>query len=121
VYLVDTNIISVTAPTKPQPGSALAAWMERNTDRLYMSAVTVMEIEDGIAKAERMGALQKAALLEAWFETLMHLYSDRIIAFDLELHGSPAAFRTSRAAVAFPPALQISRLPPPPGGTGWWC
>jgi predicted nucleic acid-binding protein len=31
-----------------------------------------------------MGALQKAALLEAWFETLMHLYSDRIIAFDLE-------------------------------------
>jgi predicted nucleic acid-binding protein len=84
VYLVDTNIISVTAPTKPQPGSALAAWMERNTDRLYLSAVTVMEIEDGIAKAERMGALQKAALLEAWFETLMHLYSDRIIAFDLE-------------------------------------
>jgi predicted nucleic acid-binding protein len=51
VYLVDTNIISVAAPTKPRPGPALAGWMERNTDRLYVSAVTVMEIEDGIARA----------------------------------------------------------------------
>jgi predicted nucleic acid-binding protein len=84
VYLVDTNIISVAAPTKTRPGSVLAAWMEQNTDRLYLSAVTVTEIEDGIAKAERTGAHQKAAMLEAWFETVLHLYSDRILAFDLD-------------------------------------
>jgi predicted nucleic acid-binding protein len=82
VYLVDTNIISLAAPGPPKPGSALAEWMERNTDRLYLSVVTVMEIEDGIAKAQRLGAHQKAALLAAWFETVLHLYSDRVLAFD---------------------------------------
>jgi len=30
-----------------------------------------------------MGAAQKAALLKAWFETVLHLYSDRVLSFDL--------------------------------------
>jgi predicted nucleic acid-binding protein len=96
VYLVDTNIISVTAPTKPHPASELVDWMEQNTDRLYVSAVTVMEIEDGIAKAERTGARQKEALLKAWLEAILHLYSDRILAFDLKV--APAAGRLSDLA-----------------------
>ncbi len=96
MYLVDTNIISVTAPTKPHPASELVDWMEQNTDRLYVSAVTVMEIEDGIAKAERTGARQKEALLKAWLEAILHLYSDRILAFDLKV--APAAGRLSDLA-----------------------
>ena len=41
------------------------------------------EIEDGIAKLRREGARRKSADLSAWLETLLHLYSDRVLAFDV--------------------------------------
>lgn len=47
-----------------------------------MSAVTVAEIEDGIAKLRREGARRKSADLTAWRDTVLHLYGDRILAFD---------------------------------------
>lgn len=40
------------------------------------------EIEDGIAKSRREGAVRKRADLSAWLETVLHLYGDRILAFD---------------------------------------
>jgi predicted nucleic acid-binding protein len=47
-----------------------------------MSAVTVAEIEDGIAKLRREGATRRNADLTAWLDTVLHLYADRILAFD---------------------------------------
>jgi predicted nucleic acid-binding protein len=81
LYLVDTNVISAAAPLRSR-SSALIAWMDDHSAELYLSAVTVAEIEGGIAKARRDGATRKAADLEAWFETLLHLYSERILGFD---------------------------------------
>jgi predicted nucleic acid-binding protein len=40
------------------------------------------EIEDGIAKSRREGASRKSADLTAWLETVLHLYGDRVLAFD---------------------------------------
>ena len=57
--------------------------MDRNSERLFLSTVTVAEIEDGIAKARREGARLKATALAAWLETIVHLYSDRTIPFDI--------------------------------------
>lgn len=61
----------------------LVAWMEANAEALFLSAVTVAEIEDGVAKLRREGARRKASDLAAWLEALLHLYGDRILAFDL--------------------------------------
>jgi len=47
-----------------------------------MSAVTVAEIEDGIAKLRREGARRKSTDLTAWLDTVLHLYGDRVLAFD---------------------------------------
>ena len=47
-----------------------------------MSAVTVAEIEDGIAELRREGARRKSADLTAWLDTVLHLYGDRVLAFD---------------------------------------
>jgi len=47
-----------------------------------MSAVSVAEIEDGIAKLRREGATRKSADLTAWLDTVLHLYGDRVLAFD---------------------------------------
>jgi len=55
-YLVDTNVISATAPTAGVRRSALMAWMDSHSPELFLSAVSVAEIADGIAKAKREGA-----------------------------------------------------------------
>ncbi len=83
MYLVDTNVLSAGAPTKARPAPILADWLERNSDRLYLSVITVAEVEGGIAKARRQGATRKAHRLSEWLETLLHLYSSRILPLDL--------------------------------------
>jgi toxin FitB len=81
VYLVDTNVISAAAPSHPAP-PVLVEWMETHSAALFLSVVTVAEIEDGIAKSRRQGATRRSADLAAWFETILHLYGSRILAFD---------------------------------------
>jgi toxin FitB len=81
-YLVDTNVISGTAPTKAVRRPELVAWMGSHSPDLFLSAVTVAEIADGIAKAKREGARRKASGLSAWLRTVLHLYGDRVLPFD---------------------------------------
>ena len=81
LYLVDTNVISAAALSR-SASPALIAWMDEHSTQLYMSAVTIAEIEDGIAKVRREDATRKAADLDGWLETLRHLYGQRIFAFD---------------------------------------
>lgn len=56
--------------------------MEVHSASLFLSVVTVVEIEDGIAKLRREGARRKSSDLASWLETLLHLYGDRVIEFD---------------------------------------
>ncbi len=83
MYLVDTNVISAGAPDKPASLERLAAWLHRNTDSLYLSAVSVAEIESGIAKARRTGSRRRADHLGEWLELLLHLYGARILPLDI--------------------------------------
>ncbi len=50
-YLVDTNVISAAAPTTAVKRSELIEWMDSHSPALFLSAVTIAEIADGIAKA----------------------------------------------------------------------
>lgn len=81
-YLVDTNVISAAAPTAGVRRPELVAWMDARSHDLFLSAVTIAEIADGIAKAKREGASRKAADLSAWLRTVLHLYGDRVLPFD---------------------------------------
>ena len=83
MYLVDTNVVSFGAPSKAVARTDLVKWMDEHSIELYLSAVTVAEIEEGITKARREKAERKAADLTAWLETLLHLYGTRILAFDV--------------------------------------
>lgn len=82
-YLLDTDVISAGAPAKREGSPSLVLWMDQNSERLFISTITVAEIADGIAKARREGARRKAAALTRWFEALLHLYGNRILAFDV--------------------------------------
>lgn len=81
MYLVDTNIISAAAPSRQVP-AVLLAWIDRHSASLFLSAVTVAEIEDVVAKLRREGATRKSADLAARLEAVLHLYGDRVLAFD---------------------------------------
>jgi predicted nucleic acid-binding protein len=84
LYVVDTNVLSAGAPNRAVAMPALLAWMHRNSAGLYLSVITVAEVEDGIAKSRRLGARRKAERLSDWLETLLHLYGSRVLPIDLE-------------------------------------
>ena len=48
-----------------------------------MSAVSIAEIEAGIAKLRRQGARRRADDLTAWLDTLLHLYAERVLPFEV--------------------------------------
>lgn len=83
VYLVDTNVLSAGAPTKTGQSVALIEWMHRSSNHLFLSVITVAEVEDGIAKARREGAARKADRLTEWLEAVLHLYAARIVPLDI--------------------------------------
>ena len=85
MYLVDTNVLLAGAPTKARPAADLVSWMERNSERLYLSVITIAKVEDGIAKARREAAHRKADRLAEWLEMLLHLYTARILPLDVPI------------------------------------
>ena len=83
MYLVDTNVISALAPSKVERNDVLVAWFNRASSVLYLSVITGAEVMSGISKADREGATTKAQRLRDWWGAIEHLYSDRILPFDL--------------------------------------
>lgn len=82
MYLVDTNVISAVSPNRPAP-TALVEWMDARSASLFLSVVTIAEVEDGIAKLRREKATRRSKDLAQWLDAVLHLYGDRILAFDI--------------------------------------
>jgi len=73
--------------------------MDLHSQDLFLSAVSVAETADGVAKAKREGAKRKAPDLSAWLRILLHLYGDRVLSFDsptAEIAGALADLARSR-------------------------
>ncbi len=83
-YLLDTDVISMLSPLRDEPSPAFLDWLERmdRDGRLFLSVVTIHEIEKGIALLEHKGATAKAANLKVWLAGLVASYDDKIIAVD---------------------------------------
>ncbi|MDO9206870.1 MAG: type II toxin-antitoxin system VapC family toxin [Sulfuricurvum sp.] len=115
-YLLDTNVVSELR--KPRPHGGVVAWLESIDDaQLYLSAVTIGEIQAGIELTREQDP-GKAEEIEAWLELvagaynvlpmdtatfrawarLMHrksdtLYEDAMIAATAKVHGLTVATR----------------------------
>ena len=84
MYVLDTNVVSELR--KIQAGKAdanVAAWAERvDAADLFVSAITVMELELGILSIERKDSSQ-GALLRAWLEQhVLPEFSGRVLPVD---------------------------------------
>jgi predicted nucleic acid-binding protein len=84
-YLLDTNVISMLSPSRRNAPTGFLDWLGRlDADgRLFLSVVTIHEIEKGIALLEHKGATAKAANLSMWLGGLVAAYGDRILAVDV--------------------------------------
>lgn len=84
MYLLDTNIVSElrkAAARKADP--KILAWANGvSTALLFLSAVTVLELEIGVLLVERRDPSQGSAL-RSWFDTrVLPAFTDRILPVD---------------------------------------
>jgi predicted nucleic acid-binding protein len=71
-YLLDTNVISELR--KPRPHGAVVAWLsDQEDEQLFLSAVTMGELQAGIERARRQDPA-KAAEIENWLDQLAGSY-----------------------------------------------
>ena len=77
-YLLDTNVVSETRKRRRDPG--VTAWLvAAPAESLYLSALTVGEIEQGVTRLVRRGDDQQALTLEAWLDDLVERFDGRIL------------------------------------------
>ncbi|MDD2776357.1 MAG: type II toxin-antitoxin system VapC family toxin [Gallionella sp.] len=73
MYLLDTNIISELR--RPKPHGGVVAWLESVEDKdLYLSAVTLGEIQAGIELTRTQDAA-KAAQIEQWLNQVAQTFN----------------------------------------------
>jgi predicted nucleic acid-binding protein len=79
VYLLDTNILSELR--RPRPNPRLVAWLSnRRPDDVFISAVSVGELQAGVENIKEQDQL-KAAAIEIWVNTVAANYN--ILAADV--------------------------------------
>lgn len=67
-FLLDTNVVSELR--KPKPHGAVVAWLQRlRDDQLFLSAVTLGELQAGIERVRPQDA-RKAQEIESWVDQL---------------------------------------------------
>ena len=73
MYLLDTNVVSELR--RPRPQRAVLRWIaDVPADQLYLSAVTIGEIQAGI-EITRAQEIAKAEELETWLDKVLTSYS----------------------------------------------
>ena len=82
MYLLDTNVIS--AVRRPDRAPQVARWLAaRPEEELFLSVITLGEIERGIRRQEARSPAFAAGLRD-WVERTVLLFSDRILPFGAE-------------------------------------
>lgn len=81
MFLIDT--VTLSALRKRQRNPNVVAWFERQrTADLYLSVISIGEIERGIAR-QRATDPEFARALAAWLDRVLTVYGERIVPFDL--------------------------------------
>lgn len=97
-HLLDTNVISELRKPERRADVGVRAWVAaRAASDLYLSAITVLEVEVGIGRLARRDPGQ-AGRLQTWLdEELLDAFAGRILSVDV-----PVARRAARLHVPDP-------------------
>lgn len=99
MFVLDTNVVSELRKVRSQKADPnVARWAESvDAENLYISAITVLELELGVLLIERKDTAQ-GAMLRAWFDTqVLPEFDGRILPIDTAI-----ALRCARLHVPDP-------------------
>lgn len=81
MFLLDTNVISELRQGKPNQSSDVRNWAaQHRASTLYLSAITILELEKGILLLERRTPPQGASL-RTWLAGVRAAFAGRILPF----------------------------------------
>jgi len=109
-YLLDTNAVSEVM--KPEPEPSVLTWIEENEKECFLSAITVGEIERGIAL---LPSGRKKSHLQEAFQALAQATEARILSFDVAVarrwaHLTGAARRKGRTLSVLDSMIEATAL-----------
>ena len=82
MYLLDTNVVSLFDPRPRPEAGPFVAWARRNDRLLFVSTITLTEIEAGLLKLVRDGKRQRANQLARLRDGLIADYGSRLLPLD---------------------------------------
>ena len=81
MFVLDTNVISELRQGKPHQSINVRNWAaSQAANRLFMTAITILELEKGVLALERRTPPQGAAL-RAWLQEVRLVFEGRILVF----------------------------------------
>ena len=113
MFVLDTNVISELRHGKPHQSAEVRAWAAgQPSSRLFLSAITILELEKGIQALERRMPPQGSAL-RAWLAGVRVAFAGRILPFTENTAPVCASLhvpdpRSERDAMIAAPAIEHS-------------
>jgi predicted nucleic acid-binding protein len=84
-FLLDTSVISALAPGREAYLSVpFGDWLQAHNQQLFLPAIAVAELAQGIGKLRRSGAVDRAQRLDLWLDGLIAGFADRILPLDAQ-------------------------------------
>ena len=81
MFLLDTNVISELRVGKANPSAAVRRWAASIPgNQLYLSSVSILELETGVLLMERKDA-QQGQMLRSWLQGVMKEFSSQVLPF----------------------------------------
>jgi toxin FitB len=109
-YLFDTDVLSLLAPGRVNVPDGFVAWAEARESRIFISAVSIHEIEKGIQLLEAKGALRKARNLEQWLQSLVTKLGDFILPVDAAVARVSGEFEAKAITDGFNPGASDAMI-----------
>lgn len=98
-YLLDTSVVSLLAPGRVAfMPTRLSAWLQAHHQALFLPAIAIAEMAQGIGKLRRAGGAERADRLDRWLDGLLLSYTERILPLDAQ--AARLAGQISDAAIA---------------------
>jgi predicted nucleic acid-binding protein len=81
MFLLDTNVISELRSGKPRQSAAVRTWAEEQpVQQLYLSSITMLELEMGVLRMERKDRSQ-GKVLRGWVDALFQQFEGQVLPF----------------------------------------
>ena len=80
MFVLDTNVFSELRKARGRADPGVVAWVHgQSADALFLSVVTILELETGVARVERRDS-EQGRMLRSWLEERVLIeFADRVL------------------------------------------